>query len=191
MEEKVLSLLKGSGSSHLSGEELSRKLGVTRASVWKYMESLREAGYDIEAQPHLGYRLLSSPDRLLPHEIKWGLKTRFIGKDIHAFDVLGSTNVKAYKLAEEGAEDGTVVIAEQQTRGKGRMGRRWSSPKGGVYLSIILRPRMAPTEVSKLTLVAAVSVAESIRSATGIMCLIKWPNDIHRDEHKYKTGASA
>ncbi len=178
MEEKILKVLREAKSGYLSGEDFSKKLGVTRASIWKHMEHLRKMGYDIEAQPHHGYRLVSSPDELTALELSWNLKTKSIGKDIHSFDVINSTNDKAYELAEGGAADGTIVVAGAQTKGKGRMGRRWSSPKGGIYLSLILRPKMMPTDLAKITLIAAVSVAETIREKTGIECLIKWPNDI-------------
>lgn len=178
MEDDILGILKETGTGFVSGEEFSKKLGVTRASIWKHMESLRKIGYDIEAQPHLGYRLIDVPDKLLPHEITWNLKTRFVGKKVYSYGKIDSTNDMAYHLAEEGAAEGVVIIGEQQLKGKGRMGRHWVSPKGGIYFSIILRPKMMPTEVSKLTLIAAVSVAETLRDATGLNCLIKWPNDI-------------
>ena len=178
MEEKILKVLKENSDSYVSGEELSRKLKVTRASIWKHMENLRHIGYDIEAQPHLGYKLTGIPDKLLSHEIMWGLKTKVIGKKIYSYASIDSTNNIAYKMAEEGADEGSVIVAEEQKKGKGRIGRSWSSPKGEIYFSLILRPGMVPTEVSKLTLVAAVSVAQAIRELTGISALIKWPNDI-------------
>ena len=178
MEEKILRILKGTKHGYISGEELSKALKVTRASIWKHMESLRKDGYDIEAQPHLGYRLLKTPDRLSANEIKWDLNTKILGKEIISYKTVDSTNDKAYRLAEEGAKEGTVVIAEEQTKGKGRLGRKWSSPKGGIYLSLILRPKFMPTEVSKLTLVAAVSVAQAIKDTTGLRVSIKWPNDV-------------
>ncbi|MFH1752745.1 MAG: biotin--[acetyl-CoA-carboxylase] ligase [Candidatus Omnitrophota bacterium] len=178
MEEEILSMLKVSGIGYVSGEDFSKKLGVTRASIWKHMESLRKIGYDIEAQPHLGYRLVDIPDKLLSHEVTWNLKTRFVGKRVYSYERIDSTNDRAYQLAEEGAQEGVVIIGEQQLKGKGRMGRRWVSPKGGIYFSLILRPKMMPTEVSKLTLIAAVSVAETLRETTGLNCQIKWPNDI-------------
>lgn len=184
MEEKILRILKDSRNGYVSGEEFSKKLGVTRASIWKHIESLRHIGYEIEAQPHLGYRLIKIPDKLLADEITWNLKTKFLGKKIYYYETIGSTNDRAYELAEEGAPEGTIVVAEEQTKGKGRMGRKWSSPKGGIYLSLILRPKLVPTEISKLTLVAAVSVAQTIRQATGLSALIKWPNDILIDKNK-------
>ena len=178
MEEKILKVLKESNSGYVSGEDLSKGLNVTRASVWKHVENLRRIGYEIEAQPHLGYRLVSIPDKLLAHEIKWGLKTKILGKIIYTYEKVSSTNDRACQIAEEGGEEGTVIVAEQQSKGKGRMGRSWSSPRGGIYLSVILRPKLIPTEVSKLTLVAALSVAQTIRDTAGLRALIKWPNDI-------------
>ena len=178
MDDKILKILKENRGQHLSGEEFSRKLGVTRASVWKHMESLRRIGYEIEAQPHLGYRLIGVPDKLLADEVGWNLKTALFGKKIYSYEMLESTNDRAYELAEKGLDEGAVILAEQQTKGKGRMGRRWTSPRGGIYLSLILRPRLMPTEISKLTLVAAVSVAKVVRDITGLPALIKWPNDI-------------
>lgn len=184
MEERIISVLKETGSSHVSGEELSKRLGVTRASIWKHIENLRAMGYDIMAQPHLGYKLISVPDKLLAHEIKWKLATRLLGHQIYSYQAISSTNDTAYRMAEEGAAEGIVIVSEQQTAGKGRIGRRWTSPKGGIYLSLILRPSMMPTEVSKLTLVAAVSVAETLRDIAAINCSIKWPNDILVGKHK-------
>jgi len=178
MEEEILRILKESKGEYVSGEEFSKRLNVTRASIWKYMEELRHIGYEIEAQPHLGYRLIGIPDKLLAHEIMWDLKTKIIGRKVYSYENIDSTNDTAYELAEEGAKEGTVIVAEQQRKGKGRIGRKWTSPKGGIYISLILRPKLMPTEVSKLTLIAAVSVAQAIRGTTGLRCLIKWPNDI-------------
>ncbi len=179
MEEKIIELFKKCTNSHVSGEELSKKLGVSRTSIWKHMENLRKLGYDIEATPHLGYRLLETPDKFLPHEISWELGTKLIGKMIHSFKSTKSTNDLAYKMAEEGAAEGTCVFAEEQTKGKGRMSRLWVSEKGGIYVSIILKPKMLPSETPKITLVAAVAVANALRRSTGLDFLIKWPNDIY------------
>lgn len=184
MEEDILKVLKESRSGYVSGEEFSKRLGVTRASIWKHIENLRNIGYEIEAQPHLGYRLVNIPDKLLAQEIRWNLKTKIIGKKVYSYQTIDSTNDRAYQLADSGEEEGAIVVAEQQSKGKGRMGRKWSSPKGGIYLSLILKPKLLPTEISKLTLVAAVSVAKAIRGATGLECLIKWPNDILINKNK-------
>ncbi len=184
-EDRILSLFKKSGNSFLSGEEVSRALGISRQALWKHIEKLREAGYVIEAVPHLGYKLIQAPDKMLSSEVKWNLNTEIIGSEIHFYDSLGSTNTVAYELAEHGAGEGAVVIAEEQTKGKGRLGRSWISPaKGGIYLSCVLRPDILPNGVSKITLVAAVSAVKAVRKFSGLDALIKWPNDILVSDRK-------
>jgi len=184
-DDKILGLFKKSGASFLSGEEVSRELGISRQALWKHIEKLREAGYVIEAVPHLGYKLIQVPDKMLASEIKWNLKTEVIGAEIHFYESLGSTNTVAYELAEQGAREGAVVIADEQTKGKGRLGRSWISPaEGGIYLSCILRPDILPNEVSEITLVAAVSAVKAVRKFSGLDALIKWPNDILVSDRK-------
>ncbi|MBM3251541.1 MAG: biotin--[acetyl-CoA-carboxylase] ligase, partial [Candidatus Omnitrophica bacterium] len=151
----------------------------------KHIQELRQDGYEIEAVPHLGYRLTGAPDKLFPDEIKFGLDTKIIGKDIYHYEVASSTMDIAFKLALDSSCQGTVVCAESQHQGRGRLGRTWLSPKSkGIYLSIILRPPVTPNETSKLTLLAAVAVSEAIREVSGIDCQIKWPNDILVNEKK-------
>ncbi|HUL24013.1 MAG TPA: biotin--[acetyl-CoA-carboxylase] ligase [Thermodesulfobacteriota bacterium] len=179
MDEEILQLLRDHASEFLSGEEIRRRLRVSRTAVWKRIQRLRAQGYEIKASTHSGYRLLASPDLLTPSEIKPLLKTKWIGKTIHHFDALDSTNSKAYQLALEGAEEGEVVIAESQEKGKGRLGRPWVSPPFlNLYLSVILRPRIPPHQASLITLMAAVATADAIQKVSGLRPLIKWPNDI-------------
>ncbi|MDD5680716.1 MAG: biotin--[acetyl-CoA-carboxylase] ligase [Candidatus Omnitrophica bacterium] len=178
IDDKILHIFKKYGAAYVSGEDISRELGVSRTSIWKHIETLRSLGYGIDASPHLGYKLTGRPDRLIPEELKNNLRTKFLGKNILAYASLDSTNDTAYKLAEDGAKEGTVVIAEKQKKGKGRQGRAWSSPRGGVYLSCIIRPDIEPREVAKITLVSAVAVCASIRKTTDVPAMIKWPNDI-------------
>ena len=179
MDEKILQLLRESPPAFLSGEEISRRLKVSRTAVWKRMKRLRTLGYEIEASTRSGYRLIRSPDLLTPSEIKPILKTKWAGKTIHHFHTLDSTNSKAYQLALDGAEEGEVVIAESQERGRGRLGRHWFSPPFlNLYLSVILRPKISPHRASLITLMAAVATAEAIRKFSGLLPLIKWPNDI-------------
>lgn len=164
---------------YVSGEEISRELGMTRAAIWKHIHELKELGYDIVAVPHLGYRLLSCPDRLFPWEVKYRLKNRLIGRAVYYYDSLPSTMNRAMELGFAGAPEGALVIAEGQTRGRGRMSREWFSPKyKGIYLSLILRPQILPTQTPLLTLLAAVSICEVIRQINGQDVKIKWPNDI-------------
>jgi len=185
LDEKILDILRNNRQSHVSGEDLCKLAGISRAAIWKHMEKLREEGYNIEASPHLGYRLIGIPDRLIPGEVKSGLKTRILGKEVISYRKVDSTNDVAYSLAEKGLKEGAVIFADEQARGKGRQGRTWSSPpRGGIYMSCILRPAMAPAEISKITLVAAVAVAKAIRMVTGLDARIKWPNDILIGQNK-------
>jgi BirA family biotin operon repressor/biotin-[acetyl-CoA-carboxylase] ligase len=154
-------------------------LKVSRTAVWKRIGRLRALGYEIEASTRSGYRLIGSPDLLTPSEIRPILRTKWLGKAIHHFDTLDSTNARAYQLALNGAEEGEVVIAESQQKGKGRLGRQWFSPPFlNLYLSVILRPPIPPHQASLMTLMAAVATADAIRQLSGLFPLIKWPNDI-------------
>jgi BirA family biotin operon repressor/biotin-[acetyl-CoA-carboxylase] ligase len=164
---------------HLSGAEMSKTLGISRNAVWKHIKSLRREGYHIEAKPASGYRLIAVPAHPTPWEIQAGLDTEQIGKKIYAVPQAASTNEVAFRLALNGAEEGAVVLAESQTKGKGRMGRQWESPAGlNIYLSIILRPRIVPGKAPLITLMAAVACAEAIDEVTGLTPAIKWPNDL-------------
>lgn len=178
MRNKIIHFLK-MAEGYLSGEEISRHLKISRAGIWKYIQELREEGYDIIAVPHLGYRLISRPDKLFPSEIQSGLGTKILGKDIKYFDSVASTMDVAFQLGIEGASEGTVVCAESQTKGKGRLGRSWASPKAkGIYMSVILRPKLVPADLTQLTLLSAVAVCETLRKFCALPAKIKWPNDI-------------
>jgi BirA family biotin operon repressor/biotin-[acetyl-CoA-carboxylase] ligase len=179
MDEEILQLLKEHSSEFLSGEGIRRHLKISRTAVWKRIQRLRARGYEIEALTRSGYRLLGSPDLLTSAEIQPLLKTKRIGRTIHHFDTLDSTNAKAYQLALDGAEDGVVVIAESQEKGRGRLGRQWVSPPSlNLYLSVILRPKIPPHQASLITLMAAVAAADAIQKVSGLPPLIKWPNDL-------------
>jgi len=179
MDEEILQLFKKHPSTFLSGERLSRRLKVSRTAIWKRIRHLRSLGYEIEASTRSGYRLIQSPDILAPSEIKPLLKTKRLGKTIHYFHAIDSTNSKAYELASQGAEEGEIVIAESQAKGKGRLGRSWFSPPYlNLYLSVILRPKIPPHQAPLITLMAAVATAEAIEKTSGLQPLIKWPNDI-------------
>ncbi len=179
MKEKILRLLREAGDSFVSGQKLCEKLGVSRQAVWKNITSLREAGYEIDSVPNKGYCLLSVPDRLLSPEIESRLSPECICRKVDCYDRLDSTNSRVKELAERGEPEGTLVVAEEQTAGKGRRGRDWSSEPGvGIWMSLLLRPEMRPQEISCLTLVTALAVAEGIRWACGVSTQIKWPNDV-------------
>ena len=178
MQEKILDFLKKS-PEYISGEEISSHLKISRQALWKHIQELRDTGYDIVAVPHLGYKLISSPDRLYPYEITYALNTKHVGRKTYYFDTVSSTMDIALQLAMKGSPEGTLVIAESQTKGRGRLGRSWFSPKyKGIYISLILRPKISPHQVPLLTLMAAVSVCEGVRNETGLTAQIKWPNDI-------------
>ncbi|MCM8765245.1 MAG: biotin--[acetyl-CoA-carboxylase] ligase [Candidatus Omnitrophica bacterium] len=178
MLEKIINLLRKE-KGYLSGEEISERLGISRAGVWKQIENLRSLGYEIEAFPHRGYRLVSAPDRLLPEEISWELGTEFMGRNIFSFETLDSTMDFAYELGIKKFPEGTIVCSETQKKGRGRLGRNWFSPKyKGLYFSILLRPKILPQEASQLTILSAVAVSTAIKEITALECLIKWPNDI-------------
>jgi BirA family transcriptional regulator, biotin operon repressor / biotin---[acetyl-CoA-carboxylase] ligase len=179
LDLKILEVFRGGENRIISGEELSRHLNVSRTAVWKHIKALRALGYHIESLPSQGYRLLSSPDILLPEEIMSGLDTIRVGKRIVLLDHIGSTNTEAFRLAEDGAEDGTVVIADSQHHGKGRLGREWLSPPGvNIYCSVILRPPIPPVSAYQMTFLSAVAVARVVEQTVPLMPRIKWPNDI-------------
>lgn len=182
-EVEIIRLLKA-GAGFTSGQRLSSALGISRAAIWKHIESLRKLGYRIEASPSKGYRLMG-PGPFNGVEVSAALETEFVGKEIRFFDETGSTNVKAFELARAGAPEGTVVIAESQTGGKGRIGRRWESPAGvNIYLSVILRPPVAPQNAQGLTFLAAVATAEAIAAFSPVRPVVKWPNDVLIDGRK-------
>ena len=179
MEEEILNALRTRRGEHISGEEMSRLAGVSRTAIWKEIEKLRAEGYKIIAQPHEGYRLVEIPDRLTAQELTWNLQTQRIGRKVHAYDSTDSTMDLAHRLAAAGEPEGSVVVAEGQTQGRGRVGRRWLSPKGkGIYASIILRPSLPLAEVPRVTLLAAVAAARAVESHAGLAPQIKWPNDV-------------
>ena len=176
IKDKILEKLILSKGKRVSGERLAHELSVSRTAIWKHVNALREEGYMIESSTNLGYSLVSTTDSLTPGEIKAGLKTGVIGKNIQYFKETESTNIIAREIANS-VEEGTVVIAESQTQGRGRLGRKWLSPEGGIWLSIILKPRIQPLYASRITLLAGVTVAKTIRSL-GLPAKIKWPNDV-------------
>jgi len=177
-KEKILNILRASRSGFLSGEALARKIGVSRTMVWKHIKSLERDGFGIDAVPSQGYRIVSEPDILRQSEIKAGLKTRVIGKEIHLYPQISSTNTRAMEMASDNAPAGTVVIAETQTSGKGRLGRKWISPKGNLYFSVILRPDIPLYRAPLITLMGAVAVVSAIRKECQVNAVIKWPNDV-------------
>jgi BirA family biotin operon repressor/biotin-[acetyl-CoA-carboxylase] ligase len=176
----ILRALRTHPKSHVSGAELAQQLGVTRAAIWNRIRDLRQHGYDISASPQLGYRLESAPDLLLRDDLLARLGvTRVVGRDIRVFQQTASTNDIVERLARDGVREGAVVLAESQTRGRGRLGRKWVSPPGrGLWCSVLLRPRLAPLQATRLTILAAVALARAVRATTRLEPEIKWPNDL-------------
>ncbi len=179
MKYVILKLLKQAAPDYVTGAELGDRFGVSRTAVWKYIGELRQEGYLIEAASKKGYRLISSEGLMNPFEITNNLGTRIVGREVLCYETLPSTNMQAAKLAAEGCEEGLAVIAFEQTRGRGRLGRSWESPPDkGIYMSVVLRPPMAPAETQIFTLAAAVAAVKAIYNVTGLKTGIKWPNDI-------------
>ena len=175
----ILSLLRNS-EDYVSGQQLCDKFDVTRTAVWKVINQLKEEGYLIESVPRKGYRLVESPtDILSGSEVASRLTTKWAGRKLYYYDVTGSTNNDAKRLAEEGEPHGTVVVADIQNAGKGRRGRAWQTlPGTALSFTLLLRPEFAADKASMITLVMALSVAEAVEEAAGIAATIKWPNDI-------------
>lgn len=184
MRNKILRALRNKRDGYISGTKLAKSLQTSRVAIWKHVQALKKEGYKIESLPKVGYRLISVPDILLPLEIKDGLDANFFGKKVYHYDRVNSTQEVAKELASKGAREGTLVIAETQTRGKGRRGRSWYSLTGGVFLSIILRPKMSPSQAPLMSLLGGVAVAKTIRELYKLKAELKWPNDIQIDDKK-------
>ena len=178
MKSEILKLLKES-NGYLSGQQLCERFQVSRTAVWKVMDRLKKEGYEIEAVPRKGYRLVESPDVLSAAELESLMDTQWAGKKVVFSKETDSTNIQAKSGGEKGEPHGTLFVAESQNAGRGRRGRAWESPAGeSIYMSLLLRPELPPVKAPMITLVMALSVAEAIREQTGEEALIKWPNDI-------------
>jgi len=164
----------------VSGAELAEQLQISRAAVWARIEELRRVGFEIDAGPHFGYRLVDEPDALFADDLLARLgKTRVVGRDIQVFEQTTSTNDVIEILARDGVKEGAVVFAESQTRGRGRLGRKWLSPNHrGLWFSVLLRPELRPQETTQLTVASATALRRAIKTVTGLTAEIKWPNDL-------------
>ncbi len=178
-DAKILSALRENPDG-VSGAQLAEQLKISRAAVWSRIEELRKVGFEIEASPHFGYRIVGEPDTLIADDLLARLgKTKIIGRDIRVFEQTTSTNDVIEKLARDGVKEGVVVFAESQTKGRGRLGRKWISPAHkGLWFSILLRPDLRPQETTQLTVASATALRRAIQSETGLKPEIKWPNDI-------------
>ena len=178
-DAKILAALH-TNTEGVSGAQLAEELAISRTAVWARIEELRQAGYVIEAGPHFGYRLVSSPDALHADDVLARLgQARVIGRDIRVFEETTSTNDVIEKLARDGVKEGVVVFAESQTKGRGRLGRKWMSPTHkGLWFSVLLRPALSPQETTQLTVASATALRRAIKTVTGLTTDIKWPNDL-------------
>lgn len=179
MRQRILEILMHSVGVYVSGEQMSNRLGISRAAVWKHIKSLEKEGYEIQSISGTGYRLSGIPDKLDSKTIVYSLKTQKFGHNAEIYDSIDSTNSRAKILALNGAQEGTIVIAEAQTAGRGRMERVWVSPaKKGLWLSIILKPPISPERAPELTVLAAIATAKALEDFARLRAAIKWPNDI-------------
>lgn len=178
MKSKILEVLRNK-DTYVSGQELSEQFGVSRTAIWKAIHQLTEEGYKIEAVPKKGYHMIETPDVVRKEEVLSLLTTRWAGRNLVYEESVDSTNNLAKKLAEEGAPEGTLVVADEQTGGKGRRGRSWCTPKGSaIAMTIVLRPQIRPELASMVTLIMGLSVAKAIQSLYPVEAGIKWPNDV-------------
>ena len=175
---KIISLLKSHKSEYISGQDLSDVLKISRVAVWKHIEKIRSLGYKIESKQQSGYKLVDIPDLLLPWEITENLKTKFIGKRAYYFDSIDSTQDFALKIASQDNENGTIIISKKQTGGKGRMKRKWFSPVGGIWMSIIIHPDFDISNTTLVPIATSLALCMAIEKTIKIRPKLKWPNDI-------------
>ncbi len=175
---KVLTFLQSHNTEYLSGQDLSDVLRISRVAVWKHIKKIQGLGYIVESKQKLGYKLTSNSDALFPWEITSKLKTRIIGQHAYYFDTIDSTQNQALKMADDPANNGTVIIAAKQTGGKGRLGRKWISPKGGIWLSIILQPKFDISITTLFPIASALALSNALEKTFKIFPELKWPNDL-------------
>lgn len=177
MREKILNILLDKTKEFLSGEEISEKLGITRSAVWKHIKSIKEQGYTIESSTKKGYKIIAFPDLLTSEIVKYNINTSVFGKEVIYLESIDSTNDYAKQIVNS-VNEGAIIISEEQTKGRGRTGRKWYSAKGdGVYFSLILKPNLYPYEAPFITQIVAASIVKGFKNL-GIDSFIKWPNDI-------------
>jgi BirA family biotin operon repressor/biotin-[acetyl-CoA-carboxylase] ligase len=175
---KVLRFLQTHDTEYLSGQDLSDVLRISRVAVWKHIKKIQELGYTVESKQKLGYKLVSNSNALLPWEITTGLKTKSIGQQAYYFDSIDSTQNQALKMADNPENDGTIIVAKEQTDGKGRSGRKWESPKGGIWFSIILQPKFDISITTLFPIASSLALSIAIEKIFKISPELKWPNDL-------------
>lgn len=179
MKGKILKALREAGEEYISGSALCDMFGVSRQAVWKNIAALKELGYEFSTGSNKGYRLVAAPDKLYAPEIESYLPENGVCQKVECFQVIDSTNSYAKQLAERGEPEGTLVVADKQTAGRGRRGRNWESPSGvNVFMTLVLRPKLHPSKVSGITLLSALALTKAIGEMTSVDVEIKWPNDV-------------
>ncbi|MEH7303501.1 biotin--[acetyl-CoA-carboxylase] ligase [Neobacillus drentensis] len=179
IRKELLDAFTNAGDDFLSGQHLAELIGCSRTAVWKHIEELRKEGFKLDAVRNKGYRILKTPEKITADEIRLGLTTTLMGRNIHYEESVESTQKIAHRLASEDAPEGTIIIAEEQLAGRGRMARKWHSPKyTGIWMSMLLRPNMPLSNAPQLTLLTAVATVQAIEEMTDVIPEIKWPNDI-------------
>ncbi len=179
IRKSLLDAFAKNENQYLSGQALAEIVGCSRTAIWKHIEELRKEGYQLEAVRKKGYRIISTPDKVSENEVLLGLETKTLGRSIHYKESVDSTQRIAHTLAQNGASEGTLVIADEQTAGRGRMTRHWHSPRNsGVWMSLILKPLLPPQKAPQFTLITAVAVVQAIEEVCDLLPEIKWPNDI-------------
>ncbi|WP_085992049.1 biotin--[acetyl-CoA-carboxylase] ligase [Oceanobacillus senegalensis] len=182
---KLIEILSNNKDQYISGQDLSEKLQISRSAIWKHMNELKKDGYEIEGKSKKGYRIIQFPNKLSENTIKWGLKTNWLGKEVIHRESVNSTQIIAHDAARDGFPNGTIVVADEQTKGRGRITRSWHSRRDkGMWLSMVLRPEIEPNLAPQLTLLTATVLAEVLESYTNIKPQIKWPNDILVNKRK-------
>lgn len=179
IRNQLIQALSNAEGEFLSGQALAEIIGCSRTAIWKHIEQLRKDGFVLDAVRSKGYRIISTPNKMTKSDILFGLETEQFGRNIYYFDSVNSTQKVAHEVTNEGAPEGTIVIADEQTQGKGRLAREWHSLKQkGVWMSLIVKPNLPPQQAPQFTLITAVAAARAIESVTGLSPEIKWPNDI-------------
>ena len=181
---KVLNLLESHESEYLSGQDLSDVLKISRVAVWKHIKKIRSLGYRIDSKQKRGYKFVNRTEKLLPWEVNKKIKSKLIGRRIYYFDEIDSTQNFALQISNNKNESGAIIIAERQTYGKGRLNRKWYSPEGGIWLSVIIHPEFQISDATIIPIAASLALCESIMKIHKIKTNVKWPNDITIDGKK-------
>jgi len=175
--ERIIIFLKSHKTDYVSGQELSKLLKISRVAVWKQIKKIKKLGYEIDSKQKLGYKMTNTTTLPLPWEIRNGLKSKILGRKIYYLETVDSTQNFAVEIASE-KNHGTVVVSKQQTKGKGRLGRKWASPNGGIWLSVVLQPEIDVTKTTLIPIASSLALVVAIEKSLDIKPKLKWPNDV-------------